>query len=85
MKKFHVYNVYLDDGKSVFKEVIPAPSKKEAIDYCEGNGYTVAVHDCDLRDIDLQCLADTLERNGWGKQEIAVITRCLDFCGLRRD
>ena len=85
MKQMHVYEVYLDDGRNVLKEVIPATSKKEAVAYCEGNGEAVAVRDCDLQDIDLQCLADTLESNGWGKQEIAVITRCLDFCCLRRD
>lgn len=85
MKKMHVYDVYLDDGYDCIKVTIPATSKKEAVAYCEGNGEAVAVRNSDLQDIDLNCLKDTLVRDGWGKLEIDVITRCLDICGLRRD
>ncbi len=41
MKKLTVYNVYLDDGKSVFRVTVPAASKKEAADYVQGNGETI--------------------------------------------
>ena len=85
MKKMHVYEVYLDDGHNCYKEIIPAPSKKDAIAYCEGNGDVVAVRDSEWQDIDLNRLVETLRRDDWGDWEIAVITRCLDFCGLRRD
>lgn len=38
MKKFTVYNVYLDDGDNVYKIVVPAENEEEAAKYCEGNG-----------------------------------------------
>ena len=31
MKKLHVYDVYLDDGRDCLKVTVPAESKKDAI------------------------------------------------------
>lgn len=84
MKKLTVYNVYLDDGKSVFRVTVPAASKKEAADYVQGNGDVVAIKPADLQDIDLDQLADTLKRAQWGQMEIDIITRALAACGLER-
>ena len=85
MKKMHVYDVYLDDGEHAIKVTIPASSKKEAIAYCDGNGKVIAVHDCDLQDIDLDRLDYALRKDRWGQKERDIILRCLDMCGLRRD
>lgn len=85
MKKFTVYNVYLDDGNDVYKIVVPAESEAEAIKYCEGNGEIIAVKKNDLvQDIDTACLADYLRRGGWGRTEIDIITRTLAMCGFER-
>ena len=84
MKKFHVYEVYLDDNHDVIKVTIPAESKVAVKKYVEGNGEIVAIKDSDLQDIDLSCLTDTLWRNGWGHKEISVITRTLQAVGLDR-
>ena len=84
MKKLNVYDVYLDDGRDVFKCTIPAENKTAAKRYVAGNGEVVAIKDCSLQDIDTNCLADTLRRNGWGQTEIDVITRTLHACGLER-
>ena len=84
MKKFHVYEVYLDDHHDVIKVTIPAESKAAVKKYVEGNGEIVAVKDSALQDIDLNCLTDTLRRNGWGRMEIDVITRTLQAVGLDR-
>ena len=85
MKKFTVYNVYLDDGDNVYKIVVPAENEKEAAKYCEGNGEIVAVKKNDfVQDIDTAFLADYLRRGGWGKTEVDVITRTLAKCGLER-
>lgn len=84
MKKFHVYDLYLDDGESVLKVTIPAENKSAAKQYVAGNGEVVAVKDCDLQDINLDCLASTLRRDGWGRKEIDVITRTLQAVGLDR-
>lgn len=84
MKKLTVYNVYLDDGKSVFRVTVPAASKKEAADYVQGNGDVVAIKPADLQGIDLDALADTLKRAQWGQMEIDIITRALAACGLDR-
>ena len=84
MKKLNVYNVYLDDGKECFRVTVPAESRKAAEKYCEGNGEVVTTKLAELQDINLDFLADTLRRCAWGQAEIDVITRTLDFCGLRR-
>ena len=84
MKKLNVYDVYLDDGRDVFKCTIPAENKAAAKRYVTGNGEVVAIKDCALQDIDTNCLADTLRRNGWGQTEIDVIIRTLHACGLER-
>lgn len=84
MKKLHVYDLYIDDNRNCFKVTIPAESKKAAIAYAAGNGEIVAVKDCPLQDIDLDCLAETLRRNAWGQTEIDVITRTLQAAGLDR-
>lgn len=85
MKKFTVYNVYLDDGDNVYKIVVPAESEKEAAEYCEGNGEIIAVKKNDLDySIDTATLASYLLNGGWGKTEVDIITRTLAMCGLDR-
>ena len=84
MKKLTVYDVYLDDGYDAIKVTVPAESKKAAADYTTGNGEVVAIRESPLQDIDLNCLADTLRKNGWGNPEIAVITRTLEQAGIAR-
>ena len=85
MKKFTVYNVYLDDGDNVYKIVVPAESEEEAAKYCQGNGEIIAVKKNDFtQNIDTTALASYLLSGGWGKTEVDVITRTLAMCGLER-
>lgn len=84
MRRMNVYDLYMDDGHSTFKVTVPAFSKKDAKGYVQGNGDVVAVKPSELQDIDLNCLADTLKRSGWGQQEVDVITRALAQIGLER-
>lgn len=84
MKKMNIYDLYMDDGHSTFKVTVPAFSKKDAKEYVQGNGDVVAVKPSELQDIDLNCLADTLKRSGWGQQEIDIIVRALAQIGLER-
>lgn len=85
MKKFKVYDVYMDDGRDVFKVVIPAESKQAATKAVAGNGEVVKVREnAMVQNIDCNALADTLRKNGWGDAEIQVITRTLAAVGLER-
>ena len=84
MKKFNVYDVYMDDGVNAFRVTVPAPNKAEAKKFVEGNGEVVAIKDCDLQDIHIPTLTNTLNNAQWGQKEIDVITRCLMMCGLDR-
>lgn len=85
MKKFKIYEVYMDDGRDCFKITVPAQTKQGAIDYVNGNGEIIAIRESEnLRDIDVDCLAETLRLNNWGQMEIDVITRLITICGLRR-
>ena len=42
MKKLHVYDVYLDDGRDCFKVTVPAENKKDAEAFTAGNGEVIA-------------------------------------------
>lgn len=84
MKKLNIYDVYLYDGHSTFKCTIPAESITAAQKYVARNGIIITIRHCSLQDIDTNCLADTLRRDGWGQAEIDVITRTLQICGLER-
>ena len=84
MRRINVYDLYMDDGHSTFKVTVPAFSKKDAKEYVQGNGDVVAVKPSELQDIDLNCLADTLKRSGWGQKEVDIITRALAQIGLER-
>lgn len=75
----------MDDGCDCFKVTVPAQTKQGAIDYVNGNGEIIAIRESEnLRDIDVDCLAETLRLNSWGQMEIDVITRLITICGLRR-
>ena len=85
MKKMTVYEVYMDDGKTVIKATIPAESKRAAAQYAEGNGEIIKVRQHPfLQSIDLECLAETLRRAQWGQAEMDVIIRTLQQAGLER-
>lgn len=85
MKKFKVYDVYMDDGRDVFKVVIPAESKQAATKAVAGNGEVVKIRENTLvPNIDCNALANTLRKNAWGDAEIQVITRTLAAVGLER-
>lgn len=85
MKKFTVYEVYIDDNQGdPLKITVPAPNKNEAIEFCSGNGEIIAVRNSDLQDIDTNFLIEVLKKNNYGKKEIDIITRCLQICGLER-
>ena len=84
MKKMSVFDLYMDDGEATHKVTVPAFSKKAAAEYVQGNGDVVAIKPSELQDIDLNCLADTLKRSGWGQKEVDIITRALAQIGLER-
>ena len=85
MKKFKVYDVYMDDGRDVFKVVIPAESKQAAAKAVAGNGEVVKIRESSsVSFIDCNKLADTLRKNAWGDAEIQVITRVIEAVGLDR-
>lgn len=85
MKAFKVYDVYMDDGRDVFKVVIPAESKQAATKAVAGNGEVVKIREnAIVQNIDCNKLTDTLRKDGWGDTEIQVITRTLAAVGLER-
>lgn len=85
MRKFKIYEVYMDDGYDCFKVTVPAQTKQGAIDYVNGNGEIIHIRESELlKDINTEVLADTLKLNGWGQPEIDTITRLIAICGLKR-
>lgn len=86
MKSLKVFDVYMEDGKDLYKTTVPAESKKAAERYIESEygAEIISTKDSPLQDININYLAETLSRNGWGKMEIEVITRTLVLAGLER-
>lgn len=80
MKKFMVY---LDDGKSVYKVAVPAKNENAAREYVRGNGDVIAVKDVTSDfPISAECVANALNKDGFGEIEINLITRCLIQCNI---
>ena len=76
MKKWTVYSVITEDDTNAYKFLIPAPDKKSAAQYVEGNGDILCVKETDW-DINIDYLASSLRNTGWGQAEIDIITRTL--------
>lgn len=78
----------MEDRDNVFTVNVPAPNKKTALEYVQGNGDIVKIVEHDWYGyepgIDATFLADTLRRNGFGQFEIDIITRTLSIVGLSR-
>lgn len=88
MKSWKVYKIYMEDRENVFTVNVPAPTKKEALNYVVGNGDVIKVVEHDWygfdQGIDTNTLADTLRTCSYGQFEIDVITRTLAAVGLAR-
>lgn len=87
MKKLKIYKVYMEDNRECcnsFSVLVPAWSKKEAIEYCDGNGDVVYVKDVtELFKFDLKSLSNALEvKKCASADDIQVITRTLELVGL---
>ena len=82
MKKLNVYNVYIDDGTSTFKVIVPAETKKKALEYVEGNGEVVGIREDKDIVIDTDRLVRDLDSNGWGQEECNLLTRIIFLVGL---
>lgn len=89
MKKLNVYKVFVEDGNDCYKILVPATDPKDAEKYCEGSGEIISTvkanPECDVTDICISALSETLSRAHWGQAEIDVITRTLVRTGLARD
>lgn len=88
MKSWKVYKIHMEDRENVFTVNVPAPTKKEALNYVAGNGDVIKVVEHDWygfgQGIDTNTLADTLRACSYGQFEIDVITRTLVAVGLAR-
>lgn len=76
MKKLNIYNVYIDDGESVYKVVTPAEDKQEAITRWRGNGEIISVIETECP-INLEYVSQALTLAGFGQTEVDIITRTL--------
>lgn len=75
MKKFMVY---LDDGQSCYKVAVPAKDKKDAIEFCNGNGEVICVKDVtEEYPLSLSKIAQALMAHGFSVSERDFILRTL--------
>ena len=75
---FKKFMVYLEDGEDVYKVAIPAKNEKEVRDYVSGNGDIIAIKDItNDYPISSEKVHDALQRAGFGRTEIDLITRAL--------
>lgn len=80
MRKFMVY---MEDRDYVFKCAIPAKNETKAREYVQGNGDVIAIKDVtDDHPISADKVAQALEASGFGKTEIDIITRTLQWADI---
>ena len=83
MVKMKIFNVYLDDGRNVFKVRVPAFDEKQAIDYCDGDGEVIAVaEETEFPYVLCSWLAEQLTKTDMNADEQLLITRIVENCGL---
>ena len=83
MKKMNVYEVILSDRESCYKVKVPAFSKKEALEYVQGNGEVEKVTDITGKyTVGVDKVAEALRISRFGQSEIDIITRALTELGL---
>lgn len=82
MKTLNIYKVFIEDHTDAYRIVVPAESKKDAMQYCAGNGDIIAI--AEFPDMAIHCdrLAEDLRRMAWGQDEINVIIRTLQRVGV---
>ena len=73
-----IYKVYLEGRTNVYSVIIPAKSKKEAIEYCRGNGEVVKIKDItNDTPISVSSICDALTNANFGQDEIDIICRLI--------
>ena len=83
MVKMKIFNVYLDDGRNVFKVRVPAFDEKQAIDYCDEGGEVIAVsEETEFPYVLCSWLAEQLKKTDMNADEQLLITRIVENCGL---
>lgn len=85
MKKWNVYKVYAEDSADIYKMIVPAPSKKDAMIYVADCGLEIikAVEMSELK-IDVGVLSSFLITEGFDSDGVDVISRILQMVGLAK-
>ena len=76
-----LFECVIDDGRDVFKTLVPAKSRKELISVYGGNGSFVKIKDVTeeyFNETSSEKLKGDLVRTGWGEGEIKLIVALLE-------
>lgn len=85
MKQWSIYRLILDDGESVYAEMIPGESEKHAAGYANSTGLEILkVTEDKETTIDPGRLAATLASAGYDQKEIDIVYRAIYQAGLDR-
>lgn len=83
MVKMKIFNVYLDNGRDVFKVRVPAFDEKQAIDYCDEGGEVIAVREeTEIPYVCCHWLAEELRKTDMTAERQLLIARIVENCGL---
>lgn len=82
MKALKVFELVIDDGDFAFKAIVPAESKKAAVNYAAGNGEIIAIKENKNICVDVAALAYDLKKCGWSQSQIDLLTRTIQAAGL---
>ena len=73
-----IYKVYLEDRINTYSAIIPAKSKKEVIEYCQGNGEIIKIKDItNDTPISVSSVYDALTSANFGQDEIDIVCRLI--------
>ena len=76
-----LYECIIDDGKDVFKEIVPVKNKKQLFEQYGGNGDFVKIKDVTgeyLNESSIKCLNESLVKAGWGEGERKMLCALLE-------
>ncbi|WP_124066247.1 hypothetical protein [Clostridium sp. E02] len=75
--KIKKFECIIDDGEHVWKEYIPATSKKKLMNTWRGNGDFIKIEEIPEYLPSALSVRETLEKSGYGKAECDLVYRIL--------
>lgn len=82
MKHWKVFKIIAEDSYCAYRLIVPSPSKKEAEIWAGNCGFNIVKTEEMPNKIDVEFLAKIMRENGFGFDEVDIVTRMIQMVGL---